>query len=230
MKKTWLYCIAGIVLGITLLIIIFGGIYFEYEDLEDVGTFVSPLIGGVLGGIITLIGIELSRAHSEQLQEKSRMQEVCPYFVLEVVETIYEGDFDSRFPWGGDPSPSDCLEIFIYGGPDDAEKPFRVFLLAKLHNIGYGIGRNIRIHEPEENMYYISYVAEKSYDFHKIYFAITCDPSDSIEESIFLKFEDYLGREYKQEIKIEIALYDQMIYRSEMISGRPELCTANEQG
>ena len=219
MKKTWLYFIAGIVLGITLLIIIFGGIYFEYEDLEDVGTFVSPLIGGVLGGIITLIGIELSRAHSEQLQEKSRMQEVCPYFVLEVVETIYEGDFDGRFPWGGDPPPSDCYEILIDDGSSDA---FRVYLLTRLRNIGYGIGRNVKVYQKFNEQYYVSYVAEKSCDFHRLYFVVDCDPFGDIEETLHLEFEDYLGRGYTQNIKIELSFHDQMMCLCEMKSGRPE--------
>lgn len=221
-KRWWLYFIAGGVLISVLIVIIFGGIYFEYTDMNDVGHFVSPLIGGVLGGIITLIGIELSRAHSEELQEKNRMQEVCLYFVIEVVETMCDGDFDHRFPWGGDPPPSDCFDMFFSNGSSET---FRMYFLTRLCNIGYGIGHNIRLHSQEGDAFYISYVAEKSHDFHKIYFVVDCDPFGSIEKSIKLEFEDYLGRKYEQNIELEMGFHDQMMHRCEMISSRPKLRT-----
>ena len=46
----------------------------------------------------------------------------------------------------------------------------------------------------------------------------------------FFKRRKISFAELDDEIKIEIALYDQMIYGCEMISGRPELYTVNEQG
>lgn len=232
MERKAVYAIIAVTGAVLLCLCIWGKAIFELSDNDTVGLFVAPLIGGVIGGLITFLGIELSNSYQRDMRKKQLKEDRKPFLIVDTIEVIQQWKLDEemkRFPWGGNPSPWNCIEIWL---PSERGETKRIYIKALVRNVGGGLAQNITMSMLDMQSNSSEIILEAGAIEHlevnqsstqKDFYVVAeyRSPSDDKEYPIFFSYCDMFGGRYAQLIKLSISVFDDADFSATWMSIPP---------